>query len=245
MYDVCKHGYHAGELAFQVTLDSRVRRAIKAEWAQLAPLEARGLPVSLASLDLRAHSAPRAVPATLDSQGLWARRDSPDSLVTLASLGRRDSQGQKVRRASWVTLAVLGSPAPQDQQVLLVQLVPLEVPAHRDSLVLLDPSVSLITLCLHPFNGPFSWTTWVSWYQRGKTNLDFTEARGSEWQWHQLGHMQVCISLQTDNHASNAQLSFLQAFLPPSQQHESTEGIALCLRIYEFICRHSFSSFLH
>jgi len=23
-----------------------------------------------------------------------------------------------------------------------------------------------------------------------KTNLDFTEARDSEWQWHQLGHMQ-------------------------------------------------------
>jgi len=32
--------------------------------------------------------------------------------------------------------------------------------------------------------------------------MDFTEARYSEWQWHQLGHMQVCISLQTDNHAS-------------------------------------------
>jgi len=39
----------------------------------------------------------------------------------------------------------------------------------------------------------------VSRYQKGKTNLDFTEARGSEWQWHQLGHMQVCISPQTDN----------------------------------------------
>ena len=26
---------------------------------------------------------------------------------------------------------------------------------------------------------------------KGKTNLDFTEARDSEWQWHQLGHMQV------------------------------------------------------
>jgi len=36
----------------------------------------------------------------------------------------------------------------------------------------------------------------VSWYQRGKTNLDFTEARDSEWQWHQLGHVQVCTSLQ-------------------------------------------------
>ena len=43
------------------------------------------------------------------------------------------------------------------------------------------------------FNGPFSGTTWVSRYQKGKTNLDFTEARDSGWQWHQLGHMQVCI----------------------------------------------------
>jgi len=42
----------------------------------------------------------------------------------------------------------------------------------------------------------------VSRYQKGKTNLDLTEARDSEWQWHQLGHMQVCTSLQTDNHAS-------------------------------------------
>jgi len=32
----------------------------------------------------------------------------------------------------------------------------------------------------HPFNGPFSGTTRVSWYQKGKTNLDFTEARDSE-----------------------------------------------------------------
>ena len=44
----------------------------------------------------------------------------------------------------------------------------------------------------HPF--PLSGTTWVSRYQKGKTNLDFTEARNSGWQWHQLGHMQVCIS---------------------------------------------------
>jgi len=27
----------------------------------------------------------------------------------------------------------------------------------------------------------------VGRYQKGKTNLDFTEARDSEWQWHQLG----------------------------------------------------------
>jgi len=39
----------------------------------------------------------------------------------------------------------------------------------------------------HLFNGPLSGTTRVSRYQKGKTNLDFTEARDSEWQWHKLG----------------------------------------------------------
>ena len=34
----------------------------------------------------------------------------------------------------------------------------------------------------HAFNGPLSGTTRVSWYQEGKTSLDFTEARDSEWQ---------------------------------------------------------------
>jgi len=66
----------------------------------------------------------------------------------------------------------------------------------------------------HPFNGPLSGTTRVSRYQKGKTNLDFTEARDSEWQCHQLGHMQVCTLLQTDNHASTRPLSFLQAGCP-------------------------------
>jgi len=59
-----------------------------------------------------------------------------------------------------------------------------------------------------------SGTTLLSRYQKGKTNLDFTEARNSEWQWHQLGRMQVCTSLQTDNHASTPPLSFLQAGCP-------------------------------
>jgi len=54
----------------------------------------------------------------------------------------------------------------------------------------------------------------VSRYQKGKTTLDFTEARDGEWQWHQLGHMQVCTLLQTDNHASTPPLSFLQAGCP-------------------------------
>ena len=47
----------------------------------------------------------------------------------------------------------------------------------------------------HPFNGPLSWTTRVGRYQKGKTNVDLTVARDSEWQWQKLGHIQVCTSL--------------------------------------------------
>jgi len=67
----------------------------------------------------------------------------------------------------------------------------------------------------------------VSRYQKDKTNPDFTEARDSKWQWHQLGHMQVCTSLQTDNHASTPPLGFFTGrmlFLSPNQQRQSTEG---------------------
>ena len=76
-------------------------------------------------------------------------------------------------------------------------------------------------------NGPLSGTTRVSRYQKGKTNLEFTGARDSEWQWHQLGHMQDCTWLQADNHASTTPLSFFTGrmpFLPPNQQRQSTEG---------------------
>jgi len=66
----------------------------------------------------------------------------------------------------------------------------------------------------HPFNGPLSKTAWVSQYQKDTTNLDFTEAKDSEWQWHLLDHMQVCTLLQADNHAMTTTLSFLQAGCP-------------------------------
>jgi len=74
----------------------------------------------------------------------------------------------------------------------------------------------------------------VTQYQKGKINLDFTQARDCEWQWHQLGRTQVCTSLQTDNHASTPPLSFLQAgclscrptnSVKALKAYQSTEGI--------------------
>jgi len=65
----------------------------------------------------------------------------------------------------------------------------------------------------------------VSQYQKGKTNLDFTEARDSEWQWHPLGHMQACTLLQTDNHANTPPLSFLQAGCPSCRPTNSVKAL--------------------
>jgi len=62
----------------------------------------------------------------------------------------------------------------------------------------------------------------VSQYQKGKTNLDFTEARDSEWQWHQLGHVRVCISLQTDNPTTQV---FLQAGCPSCHPTNSVKAL--------------------
>ena len=89
------------------------------------------------------------------------------------------------------------------------------------------------TTTLHPFNGPLSGTTQVSQYKKGKTNLDFTGARDSEWHWHQLGHIQVCTSLQTDNHTSTPPLSFLQAGCPSCRPTNSVKALKAFDKLYK------------
>jgi len=56
-------------------------------------------------------------------------------------------------------------------------------------------------------NGPFSRTTQVS----------------NEWQQHQLGHMQVCMSIQTDNHTSTLAFSFYTPDALPAVQPTALE----------------------
>jgi len=65
----------------------------------------------------------------------------------------------------------------------------------------------------------------VSQCQKDKTNLDFTEATDTEWQWRQLGRMQECTSLQTDNHANTPPLSFLQARCPSCRPTNSVKAL--------------------
>jgi len=85
--------------------------------------------------------------------------------------------------------------------------------------------MSVLIAHTHPFNGPLSGTTRVGRYQKGKTKLDFVEARDSEWQWRPLGHMQDCTSLQEDNHASTPPLSFLQAGCPSCRPTNSVKAL--------------------
>jgi len=64
----------------------------------------------------------------------------------------------------------------------------------------------------------------VSQYQKLKINLHFTEARDSEWQRHQLGYMQVSISLQITTPAPY-HLVFLKAGYPSGRPTSSIKAL--------------------
>jgi len=75
-----------------------------------------------------------------------------------------------------------------------------------------------------PFNGPFPGLPGWAGTRKVKP-LWILLKQESEWQWHQLGHMQVCTSLQTDNHASISPLSFLQARCPSCRPTNSVKAL--------------------
>jgi len=81
-----------------------------------------------------------------------------------------------------------------------------------------------ILLLLHPFSG----TTQVSQYQKGKTNLDLLEQEivsGSDISW----DICKCTSPQTDNHASILPLSFLQARCPSCRPTNGVKAPKACV----------------
>jgi len=169
----------------------------------------------------------------------------------MANTSFTHTQGTTVRRHNWHSAVSLGWPFPMLKCKYIFHIKYMEEIFSNSTWILLWFEISIMLIEVlknksivlfiiifgilsfsmiqqstdihtHPFNGPLSGTTQVSRYQKGKTNLDFTVARDSEWQWDQLGHMQVCTSLQTDNHTSTSPLSFyrpLPAAQPTTSKH--------------------------
>jgi len=77
----------------------------------------------------------------------------------------------------------------------------------------------------YPFNGPLSGTTRVSRYQKGKTNLDFTGARNSEWQWHQLGMCKSAPRTRQITTPAPHHSVLLQAGCPSCHQTNSVKAL--------------------
>jgi len=95
---------------------------------------------------------------------------------------------------------------------------------------------SLVLTHTHQFNGPFPGLPGWAGTRKVKP-IWILLARDSEWQWHQLGHMQVCTSLQTDNYSSNPPLSFLQAGCPSCRPTNSVKALKGSLVLnYNKIC---------
>ena len=78
----------------------------------------------------------------------------------------------------------------------------------------------------HPFNGPFSSTTWVSWYQKDRTILNINGARDNGVAVASAGPYENHLHFAPDNHTSTTPLNIFTRqmfFLLSNRQHQSTE----------------------
>jgi len=96
--------------------------------------------------------------------------DAPANSVTVGNLSLFVTYEFKVRSVNSVGVSEYSLPLAHYTEL------------GRSSLHSLSFTMLALHTHTHPFNGPLSRTTRVSWYQKGKTNLDFTEGRDSEWQ---------------------------------------------------------------
>jgi len=78
----------------------------------------------------------------------------------------------------------------------------------------------------HLFNCPLSRTTWVSWYLKGKTNLHLLEQEIASGSGISLDICKYAPRRKqiTTSAATTQFFTGWMPFLPPNQQHKSTEG---------------------
>ena len=123
------------------------------------------------------------------------------------------------------------------------------------SIQLLETQLLLLLLLLHPFNGLFSRTTWVSQLQKGKTSIKARDDGVSGWQWHQLNNMQtICIApdgaIQSARPHQHLITQFLQARCSSWCPTNSVKALNdttgdTTAGIESTACLHGFSRFIH
>jgi len=98
----------------------------------------------------------------------------------------------------------------------------------------MQTTTTITTTTTTPFSGLFSWTTWISRYQKGKTSLDLNEARcdgvlgcsGISWtKRKQCALRSRQITTPAPHHST---FTCRMLFLMPNQQWQSTESTYLC-----------------
>ena len=96
--------------------------------------------------------------------------------------------------------------------------------------------------CMHaqPFYGPLGFCPGLSgWASTRKVKpgrqkrSGFTTARDSEWQWHQLGHIQICTLTQIHDHVNISQHGFYRPdALPAAQPTASKQQLESAQRVH-------------
>ena len=108
---------------------------------------------------------------------------------------------------------------------------------------------------LHPVNGLFSRTTWVSWQQKGKPFWILLEQEMMGWQWHELDHMQIIcmvaprsrqITTPVPHHSlfTNRMPFLLANQQCQSNEGKSTEGNKAYINTTEYMNRVTVNSYL-
>jgi len=112
--------------------------------------------------------------------------------------------------------------APRSRQITTTSAPHHSVFYRPDALPAAQPTASKHTHThKHPFNGPFSGTTRVSQYQKGNTNLDFTEetVNGSGISWAKSAPYSRQTTTPAPHHSSFYRPDALPAAQPTAPKH--------------------------
>jgi len=134
-------------------------------------------------------------------------------IVLLLFCLRRSYKSVQQRCQDWTTLQTCVIHRKSVESGMSCQSTPTSRSAKTQTLF--SNCWNIYTLLQRPF---FSGTIRVSWYQKGKSIWILLKQDNSQWQLHQLGRMQICISLQADNHASTPTLIFYRPDALPAAQ---------------------------